>query len=55
MDLHRDTQSTESPDDLVACSPDVVRVLAAERREALDERPGLVEGDSGEGCGDVLG
>ena len=53
MDFDGHLVLSEARDDFVAGGADVVRVFAAKRREALDERPGLVEGDVGQGGGDV--
>jgi hypothetical protein len=55
MDLDGDAQSAQAADNLVASGAYVVRMLATEGREALDEGPGFVEGDVIEGRGDLFG
>jgi hypothetical protein len=55
MDFNWDAVLSQAGDDLVAGGADVVGVLAAQGREALDEGPGLIERDVGEGGGDFGG
>jgi hypothetical protein len=55
VDFDRDVVLPQAGDDFVAGGADVVRMLAAQGREALDEGPRLVERDVGEGGRDFRG
>jgi hypothetical protein len=50
-----DAKPAETRHDFVAGRSDVVRMFAAKGRKALDQSPGLVEGNIGEGCLKVRG
>jgi hypothetical protein len=52
VDFNRHVVLAEPGDDLVAGRADVVGVFAPEGREALDQAPGLGQGDVGEGVRD---